>query len=67
MLNVCIVGRVLRIIVGLTLISLSVMGSIGAWGWLGVVPLVAGIVGWCPLNKLLGMESCNINFNVSTS
>lgn len=67
MLNVCIIGRVLRIIVGLTLISLSVMGTIGAWGWLGVVPLVAGIAGWCPLNKLLGMESCNINLKASTS
>lgn len=67
MLNICIVGRVLRIFVGLTLISLSVMGTIGAWGWLGIVPLVAGMMGWCPLNKLLGMKNCNVNFNVTTS
>lgn len=67
MINVCTVGRALRIIVGLTLITLAIMGTIGLWGWLGIVPLVAGTVGWCPVNKLIGMKDCNFNFKASTS
>jgi len=67
MLNICTVGRILRIIIGLTLISLTVIGTIGSWGWLGIVPLVAGIAGWCPINKLIGMKNCNIKFKASAS
>ena len=67
MLNVCAAGRVLRIIVGLTLITLAVVGQIGLWGWLGIVPLVAGIAGWCPVNKLIGMKNCNVQFKTSAS
>ena len=50
--------RILRIVLGIVLIALAVTGVIGWWGWLGVVPLVTGLVRFCPLYLLLGMNTC---------
>lgn len=50
--------RVLRIVAGLVLIGLTLNGTIGVWGWVGVVPLATGALGWCPLYSLLGLNSC---------
>lgn len=59
-MNLCFAGRVLRMLLGLTLLGLTASGVIGAWGWLGLVPLAAGIMNWCPVNKLLGLKQCHI-------
>jgi hypothetical protein len=56
--NVGMIDKVVRIIVGLVLIGLTVAGTIGVWGWIGVVPLVTGIMGWCPLYLLIGVNTC---------
>lgn len=66
MVNVCVLGRILRVVVGISLISLAVLGQIGMWGWVGLVPLALGLIGWCPVNKLIGMESCNLKLKSST-
>ena len=50
--------RVLRVVVGLVLLGLTLSGSIGVWGWIGVVPLATGAVGMCPLYTLLGLNTC---------
>jgi hypothetical protein len=50
--------RILRIVAGLVLLGLMATGSIGVWGWLGVVPLATGLIGWCPVYTLLGFNSC---------
>ena len=50
--------RILRIVAGLVLIGLTLNGTIGVWGWVGVVPLATGALGWCPLYTLLGINSC---------
>lgn len=50
--------RALRVIVGLVLIALTLTHVIGLWGWIGVVPLVAGAVGICPLYMVLGIRTC---------
>lgn len=50
--------RSLRVLAGLVLIALTLNGSIGVWGWLGLVPLATGAIGWCPLYTLLGWNSC---------
>ena len=50
--------RGLRIAVGVLLIGLTMMGTIGAWGWIGVAPLLTGAVGVCPIYKMLGINSC---------
>lgn len=50
--------RVLRVLVGLVLIALAWTGTVGVWGWIGVVPLATGLIGWCPAYTLLGINTC---------
>lgn len=57
-LNVGGIDRILRITAGVVLIGLAATGKVGAWGWIGVVPLLTGAVGFCPLYPLLGMNTC---------
>ncbi|MEI7538227.1 MAG: DUF2892 domain-containing protein [Comamonadaceae bacterium] len=52
--------RVLRIVAGLVLLGLTLNGNIGAWGWIGVVPLATGALGMCPLYTLLGLNTCPV-------
>ena len=52
------IDRALRIIAGLALIALTLTGNIGLWGWIGVVPLATGLIGWCPLYTVLGIKTC---------
>ena len=52
------IDRAVRVVVGLALISLVFVGPQTPWGWVGVVPLLTGIVGWCPAYTLLGMNTC---------
>lgn len=56
--NVGGIDRILRIVAGLVLIALTLMGVIGAWGWIGVVPLATGLLRTCPVYSLLGMNTC---------
>lgn len=56
--NVGTVDRALRIIVGLVLIGLAATGTVGWWGWLGVVPLFTGLFRFCPAYGLLGINTC---------
>ncbi len=57
--NVGGIDRVLRIIVGLGLISLVYVGPQTPWGWIGVIPLLSAIVGFCPAYRLIGMNTCS--------
>jgi hypothetical protein len=52
------IDRAVRVLAGLVLIGLAVTGTIGLWGWIGVVPLVTGLIGWCPAYAMLGISSC---------
>jgi O-antigen ligase len=56
--NVGTVDRVLRIVLGLALIALTLTGTLGVWGWIGVVPLLTAALGSCPLYTLLGLSTC---------
>lgn len=49
--------RILRVVVGLILISLALVGPQTPWGWVGIVPLVTGAVGMCPLYKVFGINT----------
>lgn len=49
--------RTLRTLIGLVLVGATLLGYIGAWGWLGVVPLLTGVVGMCPLYSLLRIDT----------
>lgn len=55
--NVGSIDRVLRIVVGLALIALTVLGKIGVWGWVGLVPLLTGLLRFCPLYTVLGCKT----------
>ncbi|WP_298834855.1 DUF2892 domain-containing protein [uncultured Piscinibacter sp.] len=52
------IDRALRVIAGLVLIALAATGTVGVWGWVGVVPLATGLIGWCPAYTLLGISTC---------
>lgn len=52
------IDRILRIAVGLVLLGLASTGTIGVWGWIGILPLVTGLVSWCPAYTLLGLNTC---------
>ena len=56
--NVGTIDRVLRILVGVLLIALTLTGTIGLWGWIGLVPLATGVLRFCPLYPLLGISTC---------
>ncbi|MDD2684782.1 MAG: DUF2892 domain-containing protein [Gallionella sp.] len=56
--NVGGIDRTLRILVGIALIALAATGTVGAWGWIGVVPLVTGLFKFCPFYPMLGMSTC---------
>jgi hypothetical protein len=56
--NIGGVDRILRIVVGLVLIALVFVGPQTPWGWVGLVPLLTGLVRWCPAYSLIGMDTC---------
>ncbi len=54
------IDRTLRVIGGLALLSLVFVGPQTPFGWIGLVPLVTGIVGMCPVYSLLGIRTCSL-------
>lgn len=56
--NESVLDRSLRIIAGLALIAMAATGVVGLWGYIGVVPLLTGAVGNCPVYTLLGINTC---------
>lgn len=59
--NVGTIDRVLRVVAGLVLIALAATGTVGAWGWVGIVLLATGIFRFCPAYKLLGINTCPLD------
>jgi hypothetical protein len=56
-LNIGNLERALRIVAGLGLIGLAAGGVIGTWGYVGIVPLLTGLIAWCPLYQVLGIRT----------
>ncbi len=56
--NVGGIDRILRILVGLVLISLGFVGPQTNWGWIGLIPLITGLFSFCPAYTLLGLNTC---------
>jgi hypothetical protein len=54
------VDRTIRVVVGLALLSLVWIGPQTPWGWVGLIPLITGLVGSCPIYRLLGISTCSI-------
>jgi hypothetical protein len=56
--NESALDRALRIVLGIALLALTFRGPGFAWGYIGVVPLLTGLVGSCPLYSLFGFSTC---------
>lgn len=60
--NIGTLDRILRVIVGLALIAVAlgyVPGYQTGWAWIGIIPLVTGLFGTCPVYSLLGLSTCS--------
>ncbi|MCX7279670.1 MAG: DUF2892 domain-containing protein [Burkholderiales bacterium] len=58
--NVGGIDRIVRIAAGAALVALAATGTVGLWGWIGVLPLATGLVGWCPPYALFGWNTCSV-------
>lgn len=56
--NIGTIDRILRIVIGMALISLVFVGPQTLWGLIGIVPLATAVIGFCPAYALLGIRSC---------
>jgi len=52
------IDRAVRVIAGLILIALAATGTVGVWGWIGIMPLLTGTIGFCPAYSIFGMNTC---------
>lgn len=59
--NVGSADRAIRIMLGLGLIAAALMGAIGPWGWLGLVPLATGVLRFCPAYLPFGFRTCAVS------
>ncbi|MFO7582427.1 DUF2892 domain-containing protein [Guyparkeria sp.] len=55
--NVGMVDKWLRIVVGALLIALAIFNVIGWWGYIGIIPLATGLFNFCPVYRLIGMNT----------
>ena len=58
--NVHVIERTFRVLLGVGLISLAFVGPQTAWGWLGLIPLITGLSGTCPIYTILGFSTCRM-------
>lgn len=58
--NVGGIDRILRIVAGLALIAAAATGTVGVWGYIGLVPLATGLMGWCPPYAIFGFNTCSM-------
>jgi hypothetical protein len=56
--NIGSIDRIIRILLGLGLIAAALMGLIGVWGWLGIIPLATGIFRFCPAYLPFHFNTC---------
>ena len=61
--NAGTLDRVLRVALGLAVLSLAFVGPKTPWAYLGLVPLLTGVIGSCPLYTLLGINTCGVKRN----
>ena len=55
--NIGRIERIVRIVVGLGILSLAFVGPRSPWAYLGILPVITGLVGWCPPYTLLGIST----------
>ena len=65
MKNTGTVDRVIRVLAGIAILSLTVIGPQTLWGLIGLVPLITGAIGFCPAYKLFGLSTCPLEKGAS--
>ncbi len=55
--NESAIDRGFRVVLGIVLLSLLFFGPKSAWGLIGIVPLLTGVIGWCPIYRALGLRT----------
>jgi len=55
------IERTVRVILGVGLVAAAATGRIGVWGYIGVVPILTGLMGTCPLYTVLGISTCPVS------
>ena len=58
--NEHMIERVVRVVLGLAVLSLAFVGPQTMWGYLGLVPIATGLLGTCPIYTLLGVSTCSL-------
>lgn len=58
--NEATLDRALRVALGLALLALVFVGPHTPWGLLGLIPLATGVSGFCPLYRLVGIDTCKL-------
>lgn len=64
-MNVGMLDRIIRIVLGLSLIALAFFDVLGAWAYVGIIPLATGLLKWCPLYTLLGVQTCPVHEGIT--
>jgi hypothetical protein len=54
------IDRAFRVVLGIVLLALVFFGPQTPWGWIGLVPLATGLMGWCPLYRVFGISTCPV-------
>ena len=55
--NIGTIDRMARVLIGAALLAAMFFGTIGHWGWIGVVPLLTAFIGFCPLYRVAGLST----------
>jgi len=63
-MNVGTLDRIIRITLGLVFIGLAYFDVFGAWAYIGIIPLATGLLKWCPLYTLLGVQTCPVHESI---
>ena len=56
--NEHVVERAVRVLVGIGLLAIAFVGPKTPWGYLGIIPLLTGLIGSCPLYTVFGFSTC---------
>ena len=52
--------RIARLVIGALLIVLTLTGTIGVWGWLGIIPIATALLNFCPVYRIFGIKTCKV-------
>ena len=57
-INIGTIDRAARVILGVIIVTLTALGKISPWGWLGVMLIITGAIKFCPAYSLFGFKTC---------